>query len=54
MATKKLGVKAFKRKCARYESMGWYIMEIMPFANFAVYCNPANNGLVELGKRPTQ
>ena len=51
---KKLGKKAFKQKCEMYESMGWYIMEIMPFANFAVYCNPKNDCLVEVGKRPTQ
>ena len=54
MATKKLGKKAFKQKCAMYESMGWYIMEIMPFANFAVYANPADNSTVEIGRRPTQ
>ena len=51
---KKLGKKAFKQKCEMYESMGWYIMKIIPSANFAVYADPANNRLVELGKRPTQ
>ena len=51
---KKIGKREFKKQIESLESRGYFMIEIIPSANFAIYANSDNTRHIEVGKRPTQ
>lgn len=54
MANKKIGKKEFKRQIESLKSRGYFMIEVIPSCNFAIYANSDNTRHVEVGRRPTQ